>query len=449
MDTERAYANGIPGKEKSIKHEQEVPSQEEKATSPLLARNNDIKFIDAAHETDARDVNKPKNDLNTVNSMKTNPGNEIDSNNLAVTYHKEGKSDEDATSTNEGVKFLGLGDADSICSSKPPQEQEPEIPDGGWGWVVVAASFLIATVADGLAFSYGLMHERFVIFFEASEAKTSFIGSLFISVPLIAGPIMSALVDRYGCKKMTIVGGVASTIGLVAASYSNSIETLYVTYGLMAGLGMGLLYVTAVVSIAYWFDKRRNLAVGLGSCGVGFGTFVYSPLTTYLLDEYQWRGALLLLAGTVLNVCICGAVMRDPEWLILEQKKQRKLNKSKRASSSMSISAKSGGGESVYPGVEELKMLMKSGETPEYILTALVTSIAQAENLDAATKMNADLSQHHKVNSLISLPTFLKQSEKVIIDFYLFIHFKNFILILIKFLIQHDFYLNRRYQPKC
>lgn len=413
MDTERAYANGIPGKENSIKHEQKVPSQEEKATSPLLARNNDIKYIDSAHEeNDARDVNKPKNDLNTVNSMKTNLSDENDSNNLAVTYHKDGKTDEDATSTNEGVKFFGLGDADSICSSKPP-EQAPEIPDGGWGWVVVAASFLIATVADGLAFSYGLMHEKFVIYFKASEAKTSFIGSLFISVPLIAGPVMSALVDRYGCKKMTIVGGVASTIGLVAAAFCNSVGELYVTYGLMAGLGMGLLYVTAVVSIAYWFDKRRNLAVGLGSCGVGFGTFVYSPLTTYLLDEYEWRGALLLLAGTVLNVCICGAVMRDPEWLILEQKKQRQLNKSKRASSSISISAKSGGGESVYPGIDELKTLMKSGETPEYILTTLVTSIAQAENLEAATKMNADLSQHHKVNSLISLPTFLKQSEKV------------------------------------
>ncbi|XP_049869471.1 monocarboxylate transporter 3-like [Pectinophora gossypiella] len=410
MDTERAYANGIPGKEKPIKHEQKVPSQEEKVTSPLLQRTNDIKYIDVAQEdNDVRDVNKTKNDLNTVNSMKT----DNDGNNLAVSYHRDGKTEEDATSTNEGVKFLGLGDADSICSSRPPPESAPQIPDGGWGWVVVAASFLIATVADGLAFSYGLMHEKFVVFFKTSEAKTSLIGSLFISVPLIAGPIMSALVDRYGCKYMTIVGGVASTIGFVAAAFSNSVEVLCVTYGLMAGLGMGLLYVTAVVSIAYWFEKRRNLAVGLGSCGVGFGTFIYSPITSSLLDYYGWRGTLLMLAGTVLNVCICGAVMRDPEWLILEQKKQRKLNKSKRASSSVSISAKSGGGESVYPGVEELKSLMKSGETPEYILTTLVTSIAQAENLEAATKRNAELSEQHKVNSVINLPTFLKQSEKV------------------------------------
>ncbi|CAB3253077.1 unnamed protein product [Arctia plantaginis] len=412
MESQTAYANGIPGKDPSIKYERRVPSEEEKTTSPLLQKTNDIKYIDGVNDekNELRDVNKPKDDLDTVNSMKTAPNN-TNHNRLSVGYHKDNKSEEDAVSTNEGVKFFGLGDNDSICSSKPAQEP-PQIPDGGWGWVVVAASFLIATVADGLAFSYGLMHDKFVIYFETSEAKTSLIGSLFISVPLIAGPIMSALVDRYGCRSMTIVGGIASTIGFVAASYSNSVEVLYVTYGMMAGLGTGLLYVTAVVSIAYWFEKRRNLAVGLGSCGVGFGTFIYSPLTTYLLEEFGWRGTLLLLAGTVLNVCVCGAVMRDPEWLILEQKKQRKLNKSKRASSSMSISAKSGGGESVYPGAEELKTLLKSGETPEYILTTLVASIAQAEDLEAATKMNADMS-HQKVSSVLNLPTFLKQSEKV------------------------------------
>ncbi|XP_026729050.1 monocarboxylate transporter 3-like [Trichoplusia ni] len=412
MESQRAYANGIPGKDPSLKYEHKVPSEEEKTTSPLLQRTNDFKYIDGVNDdkNEARDVGKPKDDLDIVNSMKTEPNNARD-NHLSVGYHKDKGSDDDATSTNEGVKFFGLGDTDSICSSKPPADQPPQIPDGGWGWVVVAASFLIATVADGLAFSYGLMHDKFVIFFETSEAKTSLIGSLFISVPLIAGPIMSALVDRYGCRSMTIVGGIASTIGFVAASYSNSVEVLYVTYGIMAGLGTGLLYVTAVVSIAYWFEKRRNLAVGLGSCGVGFGTFIYSPLTTYLLEEFGWRGTLLLLAGTVLNVCVCGAVMRDPEWLIMEQKKQRKLNKSKRASSSMSISAKSGGGESVYPGVEELKTLMKSGETPEYILTTLVASIAEAEDLEAVTKRNADMS--HKVSSVINLPTFLRQSEKV------------------------------------
>lgn len=409
MDSPRAQLNGISGKETP-----KYASEEEHADSPLLYKHEAVKngLSHSFPAIDASNVDLSGKSGNDTRSAKIN-------NNLTIAYYKDdNEDDEDRASASEGVKFLGLSDDDSICSSKTPSEQTPHIPDGGWGWVVVVASFFIATVADGLAFSYGLINARLVKYFESGEAVTSIIGSLFISVPLIAGPLMSALVDRYGCRKMTIVGSIVSTIGFIGAAYSPSISALCVTYGLIAGLGMGLLYVTCVVSIAYWFEKRRNLAVGLGSCGVGFGTFVYSPLTTYLLDEYDWRGCLVLLAGTVLNVCVCGAVMRDPEWLIQEQKKQRQMSKSKRVPSSVSISArsaksaKSGGADSNFPGTEELKSLMKSGATPEYILTTLIKSITAAENLDAVTKMNADLAQQ-KVSSVINLPTFLQQSEKV------------------------------------
>lgn len=415
MDSQRARVNGITGNEAPTLA-WKSPAEEENANAPVINKNDGVNGLS---------YNFPAIDGSVTDVSQIKPSEEISradkrTNSLtAVAYHKDDgqndNDDDDRTSTNEGVKFLGLGDDDSICSSRPPPEQGPQIPDGGWGWVVVISSFFIATVADGLAFCYGLINARLVKYFESGEALTSIIGSLFISVPLICGPLMSALVDRYGCRKMTILGSIVSTIGFIGAAYSPSIYVLCLTYGIIAGLGMGLLYVTCVVSIAYWFEKRRNLAVGLGACGVGFGTFVYSPLTTYLLDEYDWRGTLLILAGTVLNVCVCGCVMRDPEWLILEQKKQRQMSKAKRTSSSVSISArsaKSGGTDSNFPGIEELKSLMKSGETPEYILTTLVTSIAAAENLDAATKMNADLSQQ-KVNSVINLPTFLKQSEKV------------------------------------
>lgn len=126
---------------------------------------------------------------------------------------------------------------------------------------------------------------------------------------------MSALVDRYGCRKMTILGGLISATGFVLSSRVNSIEVMYLTFGVIAGLGLGLCYVTAVVSIAYWFDKKRTLAVGLGACGTGIGTFVYAPMTQFFIDEFRWRGTTLLLAGTFLNMCVCGCLMRDPEWL--------------------------------------------------------------------------------------------------------------------------------------
>lgn len=313
--------------------------------------------------------------------------------------------------------------ADSIVSSESDEgessfEDKPKIPDGGWGWVVVLSSLVISMIADGISFSFGLLFIEFLKEFQASKSATSWIGSLFMAVPLMAGPICSALVDRYGCRSMTIIGGFISGIGFVLSTFCNNIYLMYVTFGFIAGLGLGLCYVTAVVSIAYWFDKKRTLATSLGACGTGIGTFVYAPMTQYLITEYGWRGTVLLLAGTLFNMCVCGAAMRDPEWWTEEQNKSDPIGKqSKHASSCGSISGRSTSG-SEFPGVEEIKKLMKSGESPEYLLTALVTSMRHQNSPD---DRHTDGVTSPNFHSVVNLPTFIRQNEKVSMNiFYAF-----------------------------
>ncbi|XP_043266520.1 uncharacterized protein [Venturia canescens] len=284
----------------------------------------------------------------------------------------------------------------------PNGRKKPKIPDGGWGWMVVLASLVISMIADGVSFSFGLLYIEFLQAFGASKSKTAWIGSLFMAVPLLSGPVMSALVDRYGCRNMTILGGLVSGLGFVLSSFSNSIEVMYLTFGVIAGLGLGLCYVTAVVSIAYWFDKKRTLAVGLGACGTGVGTFLYAPMTTFFINEYGWRGTCLLLAGTFFNLIVCGTVMRDPEWWVLEQEKQA-------LGSPRKSMARSEGGRSStsqleeFPGVEELRRLLKSGKAPEYLLQSLRTSTEAPSNGEGGTTFR----------SVVNLPTFVRQSEKV------------------------------------
>nr|CAD7602770.1 unnamed protein product [Timema genevievae] len=324
----------------------------------------------------------------------------------------------------EGVKFKDEYDTkDSICSSSDDElfdekeyHKKPKVPDGGWGWVVVASSLVISMIADGISFSFGLLYSEFLIHFDESKSKTAWIGSLFMAVPLLSGPIGSALVDKYGCRVMTIIGGIISGIGFVMSAFGESIVVMYLTFGVIAGLGLGLCYVTAVVSIAYWFDKKRTLATGLGACGTGIGTFVYAPMTQYFIEEYGWRGCILLLAGTFFNMCVCGAVMRDPEWWTLEQNKGLTLGDSKRTSASScgSLSGRSGleGGE--FPGVEEIRKLLKSVETPDYVLTAL-TSRTRGDG-DTATP-DGNNGEREEVatafRSVVNLPTFVRQSETV------------------------------------
>ncbi|XP_053611305.1 monocarboxylate transporter 1-like [Plodia interpunctella] len=359
---------------------------------------------DTDNEPKDKDCHSNGQDLNTVNSLKSEEGHDI-----VAHYTKENVSP-----PVERVKFEGLDDKDSICSDESNNEKLPPIPDGGWGWVVVVSAFLVSACADGLAFSFGLLHEEFTNYFETTQSKTSLIGSLFIATPLLAGPIMSALVDRYGCRVMTMIAGILSTIGFLLAAVSNSVSTLCLTFGFMSGLAMGILYVTAVVSVAFWFDKRRNLAVSLASCGIGFGTLIYSPMTKYFLETYDWRNTVVLLAGTLLNMCVCGALMRSPEWLKIKMKRERKLSKarSRKSSSGGSVSSRSVGGESLYLDSEELKTLLKSGKSPEYILATLAESIAEAEKLETTTQLNAEPT-YKRMHSAIHLPTFVQQREKV------------------------------------
>lgn len=251
-------------------------------------------------------------------------------------------------------------DVDSIMSVAKPRPK-PEIPDGGYGWVVVFASLVVSLIADGISFSFGLLYTEFLVYFGASKSKTAWIGSIFLAVPLLSGPVMSNLVDTYGCQRMTIIGGVLSCIGFVLASMANSVEQLYWTFGVIGGLGLGIGYVTAVCSVVGWFDKRRTFATGIGASGTGIGTFLYAPLTQYLIESYGWRGTCLILAGTLFNISVCGCLMLDPEWLT-ESNKLESRSQSMKTFSNSSVC------------LDEIKKLIEDGAPSNMVLDTLMTN---------------------------------------------------------------------------
>ncbi|KAG7189713.1 hypothetical protein KM043_017381 [Ampulex compressa] len=389
------------GKPQGILVSNKFPETDNKKLSTLELLSKDQL---RGHETSAPIVNgKIPKEPTTESSTKTQ----------GILVHRK-YSDTEPTAN---LEYRDDGTRDSIdtdsldlenqldSSSLEQSEKKPKIPDGGWGWVVVLASLVISMIADGVSFSFGLLYIEFLHEFGASKSKTAWIGSLFMAVPLLSGPVMSALVDRYGCRSMTIAGGLISGLGFVLSCFSNTIEVMYLTFGVIAGLGLGLGYVTAVVSVAYWFDKKRTLAVGLGACGTGIGTFVYAPMTTYFIEEYGWRGTCLLLAGTFFNMIVCGSVMRDPEWWVLEQRKQA-LATPKKSSARSEAGRSTASPTDEFPGLEELKRLLKSGQTPE----CLRQSVGNGAESPKSVEANAAF------RSVVNLPTFVKQSEKVPVE---------------------------------
>ncbi|XP_023029539.1 monocarboxylate transporter 5 isoform X2 [Leptinotarsa decemlineata] len=190
----------------------------------------------------------------------------------------------------------------------------PPPPDGGYGWVVVFASFMCNLIVDGIAYTFGVFLSDIVTSYGETKGKTAWVGSLLSGMYLSAGPLVSALTNKFGCRAVCVSGSIIATAAFVLSTFSPTVNWLMLTYGFMGGVGFGLIYLPAVVCVGYYFETKRSLATGIAVCGSGVGTFAFAPLATILLDNYGWRGANLILAGFILNCVLFGALMRPLEY---------------------------------------------------------------------------------------------------------------------------------------
>ncbi|XP_061714242.1 monocarboxylate transporter 4 isoform X7 [Cydia pomonella] len=187
----------------------------------------------------------------------------------------------------------------------------PPPPDGGYGWVVVFASFMCNLIVDGIAYTFGIFLPELVTFFGEGKGTVAWVGSLLSGVYLAAGPIVSALCNKYGCRAVCVAGSLVAASAFVLSTFSKSVTVMMITYGLLGGIGFGMIYLPSVVAVGYYFEARRSLATGIAVCGSGVGTFSFAPLAAILLNEFgSWQNANLLLAGLILNCAVFGALMR-------------------------------------------------------------------------------------------------------------------------------------------
>ncbi|XP_018589170.2 monocarboxylate transporter 13 isoform X2 [Scleropages formosus] len=183
-------------------------------------------------------------------------------------------------------------------------------PDGGWGWVVVGVLFVTSALVFGLIRSLGVFFVEFVHYFERSAQAISWIASIGVATQQLMSPLGTALCNAYGARPVVMVGGLLSGVGLTLASQATSLTELYLTMGLISGVGWALVFTPVVASVMQYFSRRRSLAMGLGFTGVGLSSFAFSPLFQLLVDVYAWRGALLILGALSFNMVACGALIR-------------------------------------------------------------------------------------------------------------------------------------------
>jgi len=189
----------------------------------------------------------------------------------------------------------------------------PLPPDGGWGYMVVLAAFFVNFVVDGICFNYAAFLPYFLDEFKASNTLTNVVGSLIPGLYLGIGPIASVLANRLGCRMVSAIGGVMAFVAFFACSFSTNIYTLLVFYGLIGGIGFGLMYLPSIICVSFYFEKRRAFATGIAVCGTSVGTAVMSPMISFLIERFGWRGTQWILSGVALNCVIAAYCFRPLE----------------------------------------------------------------------------------------------------------------------------------------
>ena len=168
--------------------------------------------------------------------------------------------------------------------------------EDSYGWVVVAAAFALMTVGFAAAYSFAAFFHAFESEFGASRGHISLVFSVAAFLWFLLGAPGGMAADRYGPRKVAMIGVAALVIGLWMASRAQSLGVLYASYSVGVGLGVGLVYVPSVGAVQPWFSRHRALASGLAIAGIGAGNIIGPLLAAWCIGAFGWRGAYVALA---------------------------------------------------------------------------------------------------------------------------------------------------------
>lgn len=193
-----------------------------------------------------------------------------------------------------------------VDENEAPSDAVEAIPDGGYGWTIVASCALLLFWMNGYTTAWGVLQTAIVkspdVHFNVQTI--TFVGSLYmacmVGFGLASMRMMNALGVRYTCLSAVLLFG----LGLVATSFTlDNLGGLFCIAGVLVGLGTSLLYTATNILPIQWFSSKLGTANGLVKAGGGVGATVLPLAAQALIDKVglQWTfrifGFLILLTG--------------------------------------------------------------------------------------------------------------------------------------------------------
>lgn len=179
-------------------------------------------------------------------------------------------------------------------------------------WVIAIAGVFLQ-IALGAVYAWSVFRVPLAKQFGWSISEVTLTFTISIFVLGFAAFFGGLWLNRKGPRVVALTGGALYGLGVFLASFSHDLWWLYLSYGVIGGIGLGLGYIVPVAVLVKWFPDRRGLITGIAVGGFGAGALITAPVATRLIQSVGVLSTFAYLGIAYLIVTVgTGLFMRNP-----------------------------------------------------------------------------------------------------------------------------------------
>ncbi|MBD2527104.1 OFA family MFS transporter [Nostoc sp. FACHB-133] len=183
---------------------------------------------------------------------------------------------------------------------------------GRWLLIPLGATVLLCL---GTVYSWSIFRKPLEKLLSINAIESLLPFTVLLVLFAILMPITGFYINRFGSRVVTAVGGVIVGLGYILSSINGNLQLLTFTYGVIAGVGVGIAYGVPLAVVAKWFPDKKGVAVGLTVIGFGLSPLITAPLAKSLIDSYGVRQTFVILgvAFTAIILAIATVLKTPPQ----------------------------------------------------------------------------------------------------------------------------------------